>query len=423
MELLRRVPARLVALGLVGVLAACGGESTATPVAAAATATPDPAVPTATAAPTATPTPRPTVPPATATPVPTPSPTPPPPLRGLDAELVASGLSQPVFVAGMPGSDLLLVIERAGIVRIVDDGQVVDESFLDLRDRINSSSIEQGLLGLAFHPSFETTGRFYAYWTQTNGDSRLAEFHLADDRRGDPDSMKVVLDVEQPAERHNAGMIAFGPDGLLYLSLGDGGSGGRTAQDTTNLLGTIVRIDVDNGDPYAIPADNPFGDEIWVYGLRNPWRFSIDTPERLVYIGDVGQDTFEEINVISLDDAGANLGWINMEGSLCFTGSCNGDGLTPPVLEYTHDQGCSVTGGHVYRGSEIPELFGHYFYADWCSGFVGTFRFVDGVAEDQQDWTADLAALGEVTSFGVDDEQALYTVNWDGELHRIVPVR
>ncbi|MEM7287481.1 MAG: PQQ-dependent sugar dehydrogenase [Actinomycetota bacterium] len=423
MELLRRVSARLAALGLLILLAACGGDQRAAPVAAAATATPDPAVPTATPAPTATPTPLPTLPPATATPIPTPTPTPLPPLLGLDTEVVVSGLRQPVFVTGMPGTDLLLVIEREGVVRLIDDGAIVDEPFLDLRDRINSSSIEQGLLGLAFHPSFIDSGRFFAYWTQLDGDSRLAEFTLVDGRRGDPESMQVVLDVEQPAERHNAGMIHFGPDGHLFLSLGDGGSGGRTAQDTTNLLGTIVRLDVDGREPYEIPTDNPMGDEMWAYGLRNPWRFSIDHEERLLYVADVGQDTFEEINVVSVDEPGHNFGWINMEGSLCFSGSCNGDGLTPPVLEYSHDEGCSVTGGHVYRGADIPELVGHYFYGDWCSGIVRTFRHADGQALDQQDWTADLDEIGEVTSFGVDDAGNLYTANWDGEIHRIVAVR
>ena len=268
MELLRRLSPRLAALGVVILLAACGGEQRGTPIAAAATATPDPAVPTATPAPTATPTPRPTVPPATATPVPTPTPTPPPPLIGLDTELVASGLRQPVFVTGMPGTDLLLVIEREGVIKVVDGGTVLDEPFLDLRDRINSSSIEQGLLGLAFHPTFVDSGRFFAYWTQTNGDSRLAEFALLDDRRGDPDSMRVILDVEQPGERHNAGMIQFDPDGNLFLSLGDGGAGGRTSQDTTNLLGTLVRLDVDGGDPYAIPADNPFGLSSAIVGVQ-----------------------------------------------------------------------------------------------------------------------------------------------------------
>ena len=423
MELLRRVSARLAALGILILIAACSGDQRTTPVAAGATPTPDPAVPTATAAPTPTPTPRPTVPPATATPVPTPTPTPPPPLVGLGTELVTTGLRQPVFVTGMPGSDLLLVIEREGVVRVVDNGTVGEQPFLDLRDRINSSSIEQGLLGLAFHPTFETTGRFFAYWTQTNGDSRLAEFGLIDQRRGDPASMRVILDVEQPGERHNAGMIQFGPDGHLFLSLGDGGAGGRTAQDTTNLLGTIVRLDIESAQPYAIPADNPFGDEIWAYGLRNPWRFSIDAAERLLYVGDVGQDTFEEINVVSIDEPGHNFGWINMEGTLCFAGSCNGDGLTPPVLEYSHDEGCSITGGHVYRGPDIPELVGHYFYGDWCSGIVRSFRFVEGEPTDQRDWTSDLAAVGEVTSFGVDDAGTLYTANWDGEIHRIVPVR
>jgi glucose/arabinose dehydrogenase len=352
------------------------------------------------------------------------------PLQGLAAELVADGFDQPVVVTSAPGSDDLFVVEREGIVRVVSDGTVAEQPFIDLRDQLLSNSIEQGLLGLAFHPDYADNRTFYAYWTDPDGDSRLARFLVADTGPGgtptaDPDSLEVVLEVDQPAERHNAGMLQFGPDGLLYLALGDGGSGGSTAQDTTNPLGSILRLDVDGGDPYAIPDGNPFGDEIWVYGLRNPWRFSIDEPSGMVYIGDVGQERYEEIDVVALDDgAGTNFGWVEKEGTECFRSGCATDGLTDPVLQYSHDEGCSVTGGLVYRGPAIPEFVGHYFYADWCGGLVRSFRLSgQGQVTDQFDWTDDLAALGQVTSFGVDHEGELLAVNWAGELYRIVAVR
>lgn len=348
---------------------------------------------------------------------------PPDPLLGLSAEIVADGFDQPILVTGAPGTDALYVVERKGVVLVVEDGVVAEEPFLDLRDQLLSSSIEQGLLGLAFHPDYESNGRFFAYWTEVTGDSRLAEFHATAPTVADPDSLRVILEVDQPGERHNAGMVMFGPDGLLYLALGDGGSGGSTAQDTSNLLGSIVRIDVEGGDPYAIPAGNPFGDEIWVYGLRNPWRFSIDPVDNVMYIGDVGQETFEEINVVGLDGAGTNFGWFQMEGDRCFRSDCDRSDLTTPVLQYSHDEGCSVTGGWVYRGAAIPEFYGHYFFADWCKGFVRSMRLDDGRVVDQFDWTTELAALGQVTSFGLDNDAELYAVNWDGQLFKIVPMR
>lgn len=348
---------------------------------------------------------------------------PPDPLIGLSAEIVADGFDQPILVTGAPGTEVLYVVEREGVVLVVEDGVVAEEPFLDLRDQLLSSSIEQGLLGLAFHPDYESNGRFFAYWTDVNGDSRLAEFHASSHTVADLSSLRIILEVDQPGERHNAGMVMFGPDGLLYLALGDGGSGGSTAQDTSNLLGSILRLDVEGDDPYAIPAGNPFGDEIWVYGLRNPWRFSIDPVENVMYIGDVGQETFEEINVVGLDGAGTNFGWFQMEGDRCFRSDCDQADLTTPVLQYSHDEGCSVTGGWVYRGAAIPEFYGHYFFADWCKGFVRSLRLDDGRVVDQFDWTTELAALGQVTSFGLDNDAELYAVNWDGQLFKIVPIR
>ncbi len=346
------------------------------------------------------------------------------PLKGLASRLLADGFDQPVLVTTAPGSPLLYVVEREGIVRTVRNGDVAGKPFVDLRDRLLSSSIEQGLLGLAFHPDFATNRRVFAYWTDRNGDTRVGEFRAHSPRRAKPRSMKTLLRVDQPAERHNAGNLAFGPDGLLYVALGDGGTGGSTAQDTSSLLGSILRIDVDAGRPYEIPDGNPFGDEIWVYGLRNPWRFSIDAVDDRMYIGDVGQETFEEINVVGLEDgAGTNFGWALMEGRRCLRTDCDRQGLTRPVVRYSHKHGCSVTGGHVYRGSAIPELRGHYFYADWCSGLVRSFRLDDrGKPVDRSDWTEQLS-LGQVTSFGVDSRGELLAVNWDGQLFRIVPKR
>lgn len=347
-----------------------------------------------------------------------------PALQGLGTEVVADGFDQPILMTGAPGTDALFVVEREGIIRTVVDGAVAEDPFLDLRDRLLSSSIEQGLLGLAFHPDYADNGRLFAYWTDPEGDSMLAEFTASDPVTVDPDSMTVVLQIDQPAERHNAGMLLFGPDGLLYVSVGDGGSGGATSQDTSNLLGTILRIDVDAGGdaPYAVPDGNPFGDEIWAYGLRNPWRFSIDPAEELVYIGDVGQEAFEELNVVSLNEAGTNFGWITMEGDRCFRSDCDTDGLTDPVFQYGRDDGCSITGGWVYRGAAIPEFDGHYFYADWCTGFVRSLRYDGSRVSDQFDWTEDFG-LGQVTSFGLDNDGELYAVTWDGGLHQVVALR
>jgi glucose/arabinose dehydrogenase len=345
--------------------------------------------------------------------------------------VVAPGLAQPVFVTSAPGDPRLFVLERTGVVRTIGpDATVTAEPYLDLRDVVGSSSIEQGLLGLAFHPGFEENGRLFVYYTLPSDDSRLVEFAAAPGATTvDASTGRVVLEVEQPAERHNGGMIVFDPEGLLYLSLGDGGSGGEHGQRTDTVLGSILRLDVDRGDPYAIPAGNPFAagggaPEIWAYGMRNPWRFTIDPIDRLVYVGDVGQEDREEIDVLSLDGgAGSNLGWRVMEGSRCFAGPCDPAGFVLPVVEYGHDEGCSVTGGHVYRGAAIPELDGHYFYADWCRGWVRSFRYAGGAAVDQTDWSADLEGIGQVNGWGIGPDGELYAATWGGTVVRLVAVR
>ena len=351
-----------------------------------------------------------------------------PPLLGITARAISEDLERPLFVTAIPGDDRMLAVQQGGTVVAVDPGSGQSSAFLDISDRVGDFGIEQGLLGLALHPGFADNGRFFAYYTDLEENSRLVEFS-GDEPGAEPSSERGILGVEQPTDRHNAGMIDFGPDGYLYVALGDGGDGGANGQDVSSLLGAILRINVDGGDPYVVPPDNPFAagggaPEIWVYGLRNPWRFSIDATEGLLYIGDVGQETWEEINVIPLDMAGANLGWVTMEGLECFAASsCDDAGMMLPVVGYGHDEGCSVTGGYVYRGAAIPELDGHYFYADWCQGWVRSFRYAGGAATDARDWTEDLGRLGQVTSFGEDDSGELYLTTWEGGLFRLDPLR
>ena len=238
--------------------------------------------------------------------------------------------------------------------------------------------------------------------------------------------LTTILDL---ARQHDIALPATDLDGLRpFVQVVGPQPDLEHGQRTDTVLGSILRLDVDGGDPYAIPAGNPFArsggaPEIWVYGMRNPWRFSIDPVDRLVYIGDVGQEAWEEIDVISLDHAGANLGWRLMEGSHCFAAGCDTSGLVLPVVEYGHDEGCSVTAGHVYRGDAIPELRGHFFYADWCRGWVRSFRYSGGGATDQTDWSADLAGIGQIDGFGIGPDGELYAATWGGDLVRIVAVR
>jgi glucose/arabinose dehydrogenase len=222
-------------------------------------------------------------------------------------------------------------------------------------------------------------------------------------------------------------MTLFGTDGLLYLSLGDGAEFDVNPQNLSTLQGSILRIDVDSGDPYAIPGGNPFtgedeSPEIWAYGFRNPWRFSIDGEENLMYVADVGQEDWEEVSVVSLDDPGRNFGWPIMEGNQCFLEpDCVPGDLVTPLLEYDHDEGCSVIGGFVYRGGVIPELQGHYFYADWCEGWIRSFRYADGEVTQARDWTEEIGELGQVASFGLDGAgETLVITSDNGTVNRIV---
>jgi glucose/arabinose dehydrogenase len=347
-------------------------------------------------------------------------------------EQIAEGLAFPLYLTAPPGDPRLFVVEKDGAIRIIKDGVLLTTPFLDLHAQVSTGS-EQGLLGLAFDPGYPTTGRFVVHYTDLAGDTRLSTFRVSPDPdRGDPASERVVLTADQPFANHNGGQIAFGPDGYLYLGLGDGGSGGDpngTGQRLDDLLGSILRLSL-APDGYTVPPDNPFvgvsgaRGEVWSYGLRNPWRFSFDRLTGDLYVGDVGQNRLEEIDVAPASGGGGrgvNYGWNVMEGAGCYAASsCDTIGLTPPVLQYDHGQGCSVTGGYVYRGAAIPALQGQYFYADYCSGFVRSFRLVDGTPADQASWPA-LRPGGAIPSFGEDAAGELYILAADGRVLKIVP--
>jgi len=341
----------------------------------------------------------------------------------IDLDLVVDGLERPVFVghAG-DGSGRLFVLEQPGRIRIVADGALRARPFLDLTSRVRSGG-ERGLLGLAFHPDFASNRRFFVNYTrEPDGATVIAEYRTT---RLDPDRAsrveRVLLTVAQPFSNHNGGMLAFGPDGHLYIALGDGGSGGdprNHAQNRNSLLGKILRIDVDGGRPYAIPPDNPFADgggrrEVFALGLRNPWRFSFDRRSGRLFAGDVGQNQSEEIDIIR---RGRNYGWPIMEGPLCFrppTG-CDRSGLTLPIASYRHVGGrCSITGGYVYRGSAIPELVGTYLSGDFCSGEVFGLR--------ARERSLLLDTELQISSFGEDQAGEVYVVDLGGgAVYRIV---
>jgi glucose/arabinose dehydrogenase len=359
-----------------------------------------------------------------------PPPPPPPPPSGfsLTTEVVAEGFASPVYLTSPTADARLFIVEQPGRVRIVASGQLLPTPFLDLTGRVLSGG-ERGLLSLAFHPDFASNGFLYVNYTDSNGDTRVERYTVdADPDRADPASAKVILRVTQPFSNHNGGQLQFGPDGMLYVFMGDGGAGGDplgSGQDRSTLLGAVLRLDVDGGDPYAIPTDNPFvgqpaaRPETWALGLRNPWRASFDRDTGTLYIADVGQNRVEEINAAPATAAGLNYGWNVTEGSSCFaTDPCDTTGLTLPVAEYDHGQGCSVTGGYSYRGQSIPEVVGHYFYSDFCAGFLRSFRLEGGTAVDPRAWA--IQGLASVTSFGEDAAGELYILSQDGRVLRLV---
>jgi glucose/arabinose dehydrogenase len=367
------------------------------------------------------------------------------PTSGTDITLfeVARGLKKPVHALAPAGDPRLFIVEQPGRIRILAEGAVLGTPFLDVTSRVTTRGSEQGLLGLAFHPNFAANGRFFIQYTDLKSRTVVAE-HRVDAASPNVASRKgtILLRVDQPYANHNAGEIAFSPtDGMLYIGLGDGGAGRdphKHGRNPKTLLGSILRIDVDSppakGKRYAIPKDNPWADgrdglpEIWAIGLRNPWRFSFDV-DGSMYIGDVGQNAFEEIDHLPAGVAGADLGWSTVEGDGHCHGAprCDQTGLTQPVLDYKRTGPCdSVTGGFVYRGSCMPDLVGTYFYADYCDDWVRSFVLKEGRATQKTDQTKALDPDGHrirnVSSFGRDGAGELYVIaHRDGRVFKIVP--
>lgn len=346
---------------------------------------------------------------------------------------IVSGLSSPTgLVDPGDGSGRLFIVEQTGAIQVLENGALRDEPFLDLSDQVSGGS-EQGLLGLAFHPAYAENGQFFIDYTDLDGNTVIARYQVSPDdpNRADAGTAQQILFVEQPYRNHNGGHITFGPDGFLYIALGDGGSGGDpedNAQDPTTLLGSILRIDIDRADgdrAYGIPDGNPFADgvngapEVYIYGLRNPWRFSFDRETGDLYIADVGQNAIEEVSMLPAgEQAGANLGWNILEGSACYREpDCDPEGTVLPITEYSHEFGCSVTGGYVVRGGLIPALKGVYLFADYCSGLIwATARDADGAWQ-----TADPIETGlNISSFGQGPNGETYIVDLGGTIHQLV---
>jgi glucose/arabinose dehydrogenase len=345
-------------------------------------------------------------------------------------EPIADGFVQPLFVTDSnDDTGRLFVVEKGGTIRIIAGTEVIETPFLDITDRVGDEAYEQGLLGLAFAPNYAESGLFYVNYTDLAGNSVVSRFSVSDDPNlANAGSEELVLRQQQPYANHNGGMMMFGPDNYLYIGFGDGGSGGDpqgNAQRLDTWLGKILRIEVDpayipEGEPYGIPEDNPFtGEEgalpeIWAYGLRNPWRFSFDRDTGDFWIGDVGQNAIEEINYVPISaEPGQNFGWNITEGTVCYLEpTCDTSGFLLPVLEYTHDVGgCSVTGGYVYRGEEIPNLAGTYLFADFCSGLLW-----GGGQDASGAWamSAPIETGMSISSFGEDAAGNLYVTDLGG---------
>lgn len=430
MSWLRSVCVVFASLSLLAACGGGGGDSTSNEPPAS---TPEPV-------PTSGPRPEPTAAPApTAQPEPTadprPEPTPESSLNDLRLVRIASDLDAPLYVTSAPGDAAsLFIVERVGRVRIWRDGRVLDDSFLDLTDVVRSGG-ELGLLGLAFHPDYEENGLFYVNYTDDDLMSVTAEFevHSDDPDRADRDSERVLLGVPQDTINHHGGMLVFGPDGALYLSLGDSAQGADPrgyAQDEAEFRGKILRF-----DPLIFPeplGDNPgfANPHVWHLGLRNPWRFSFDRETGDLYIADVGELEAEEVNVVAAGVGGLNFGWNVTEGAQCFLPPwleeprpiCDAERFQLPVFSYGRDMGCSITGGYAYRGVGVPPLVGRYVYADFCSNRVFSFVWRDGQATDYRELSGALESretLQSPTSFGEDAEGNLYVTDLGGAVYRI----
>jgi glucose/arabinose dehydrogenase len=356
---------------------------------------------------------------------------------------IVSGLDLPLFVTSPPQNPgtLFILEQHTGLIKIYKNGAMLPIPFLNIHDRVGDSGSERGLLGLAFHPDYSINGYFYVDYTNYTGNTVISRFHVSSNPDiADPNSETILLSITQPFANHNGGMLAFGPyDGYLYIGMGDGGSGGdpgNRAQNDNELLGKILRIDVDNGLPYGIPPGNPYisiqgkRPEIWAKGMRNPWRFSFDRQTGDLYIADVGQNAWEEIDFQPASSPGGlNYGWRRMEGAHCYNPSVNCDqgGLTYPIHEYGHDSGCSITGGYMYRGGIIPQLSGTYFFADYCSNRIWSFDYSTDSLRNFAERTTELApsqglSIGSISSFGEDGYGEIYITDLGGgEIFKIIP--
>ena len=376
---------------------------------------PPTAVPTNTLEPTVTETAVPTEVPAAA-------------VNQVNLQIVASGLTQPLGLTHA-GDERLFVLEQPGRIKIIQEGQLLADPFLDITEIANSNASEQGLLGLAFHPDYQNNGRFFVNYTHADESTIVAEYQVSAENpnRADEASERVILKIGQPFWNHNGGHITFGPDRYLYIGMGDGGSFDdpqNHAQRTDSLLGAILRIDVDGAEPYGVPADNPFvGDdngrnELWTIGWRNPWRFSFDRVTGDMFVADVGQNVWEEVSFQAGGTAGGgNYGWRIQEAAHCYLDDCNTPNLIPPIAEYNHNEGhCSVTGGYMYRGNGEPALYGNYFFADFCSGAMWRL-FPNG--DGSWDMAEVLRTGLLVSSFGEGVDGELYIIDQKGDVYKL----
>jgi hypothetical protein len=345
---------------------------------------------------------------------------------------VLSGLSNPVYVASAPGDSRLFVVDQDGEIRLVQKGKLLARPFADLRSVVTSGG-EQGLLSVAFHPDFASNGRLFVYYTAKNQHEQVWELHAKPGASSISGARKLILDMDDPFSNHNGGQLQFGPDGDLYIGTGDGGSENdpnRYPQNLKSPLGKLLRLDVDKpsgGHPYGIPAGNPFAKGgrglpiLYAWGLRNPWRWSFDAKDGDIWIGDVGQDHYEEVDhVLKGKAVGGNFGWSRYEGKHVYDANrplTGGGHLIAPVAEYSHDVGCSITGGYVYRGPSIPAIDGRYLYADYCSARLWSLARGSGSPRDDSA-VAKAAGLSSPTGFGVGPDGTLYVVSQGGTLYR-----
>ena len=372
----------------------------------------------------------------------------------LEAKLIAKNFEKPLYITNYPNNnDKLLVVEQEGIIQIIEKNIVSEIPFLDISNRVHQPLYpgdEMGMLGLTFDPNFNQNNNFYINYVDRDGFTIISRFTV-NKKLGDESSEQILIKLKQPYPNHNGGFIEFGADNFLYIGIGDGGSVGdpeNRAQNLSNLFGTILRIDVSNHKNYKIPKDNPFYNsnkfkpEIWHYGLRNPWRFSFDKETGDMYIGDVGQNNWEEIDFQpSNSQGGMNFGWKVLEGTHCYPnddGNCSTKGIVLPLFEYPNDanyiktiigikqkkmQGCSVTGGYIYRGKNKPELYGRYFFGDYCTGKVWSLKNNNGNIEVIEHTQELLKTMDKqqfyLSSFGEDENGELFLINYSGEIYSI----